>query len=30
LKLMLGKPGASNRTARLIFNSIKSNWIITL
>ncbi|MFL2601321.1 MAG: lipid-A-disaccharide synthase [Flavobacteriaceae bacterium] len=25
LKLMLGKPGASNRTARLIFNSIKSN-----
>ena len=30
LKLRLGKPGASNRTARLIFNSIKSNWIVTL
>ena len=25
LKLKLGKPGASNKTARLIFNSIKSN-----
>ena len=25
LKLKLGKPGASNKTAKLIFNSIKSN-----
>ena len=30
LKLKLGKPGASMKTARLIFNSIKSKWIITL